>query len=116
MVVPQESARVFRSDGAYMITGGLGGLGLFLGGEDGRRGLRSDRAHLSLRSQIRRRRPQSSASAPPEPTSWWSAVTSQPATPRDRLVEAATATGLSAARSAACRGGGRGRHAEQHHR
>jgi polyketide synthase 5 len=29
-VVPQESARVFRSDGAYLITGGLGGLGLFL--------------------------------------------------------------------------------------
>jgi polyketide synthase 5 len=30
VVVPQESARVFRSDGAYLITGGLGGLGLFL--------------------------------------------------------------------------------------
>jgi polyketide synthase 5 len=30
VVVPQESARVFRSDGSYLITGGLGGLGLFL--------------------------------------------------------------------------------------
>ena len=30
VVVPQESARVFRSDGAYLVTGGLGGLGLFL--------------------------------------------------------------------------------------
>jgi acyl transferase domain-containing protein/acyl carrier protein len=30
VVVPPERARVFRSDGAYVITGGLGGLGLFL--------------------------------------------------------------------------------------
>ncbi|MDT5172467.1 MAG: polyketide synthase 5, partial [Mycobacterium sp.] len=30
VVVPQESARVFRTDGSYLITGGLGGLGLFL--------------------------------------------------------------------------------------
>jgi NADPH:quinone reductase-like Zn-dependent oxidoreductase/acyl carrier protein len=30
VVVPQESARVFRDDGAYLITGGLGGLGRFL--------------------------------------------------------------------------------------
>jgi acyl transferase domain-containing protein/acyl carrier protein len=30
VVVPHESARVFRSDGAYVVTGGLGGLGLFL--------------------------------------------------------------------------------------
>jgi polyketide synthase 5 len=29
-VVPPESAHVFRTDGAYLITGGLGGLGLFL--------------------------------------------------------------------------------------
>jgi polyketide synthase 5 len=28
--VPPEQARVFRGDGAYLITGGLGGLGLFL--------------------------------------------------------------------------------------
>ena len=30
MVVQPEQARVFRRDGAYIITGGLGGLGLFL--------------------------------------------------------------------------------------
>ena len=30
VVVPQEAARAFRNDGAYLITGGLGGLGLFL--------------------------------------------------------------------------------------
>ena len=30
MVVPPEQARAFRRDGAYLITGGLGGLGLFI--------------------------------------------------------------------------------------
>lgn len=30
VVVPPEQAQVFRRDGAYLITGGLGGLGLFL--------------------------------------------------------------------------------------
>ena len=30
VVVPPEQVPVFRSDGAYVITGGLGGLGLFL--------------------------------------------------------------------------------------
>ena len=30
VVVPPEQAPVFRRDGAYIITGGLGGLGLFL--------------------------------------------------------------------------------------
>ncbi len=30
VVVPPAQVRVFRSDGAYIITGGLGGLGLFL--------------------------------------------------------------------------------------
>jgi NADPH:quinone reductase-like Zn-dependent oxidoreductase/acyl carrier protein len=30
VVVPPEQARVFRADGAYIVTGGLGGLGLFL--------------------------------------------------------------------------------------
>ncbi len=32
-VVPPEQARVFRPDGAYIITGGMGGLGLFLAAE-----------------------------------------------------------------------------------
>jgi polyketide synthase 5 len=30
VAVPPEQARIFRGDGAYLITGGLGGLGLFL--------------------------------------------------------------------------------------
>ena len=30
VVVPPEQAPIFRGDGAYLITGGLGGLGLFL--------------------------------------------------------------------------------------
>ena len=30
VVVPPAQARVFRGDGAYIVTGGLGGLGLFL--------------------------------------------------------------------------------------
>jgi acyl transferase domain-containing protein/acyl carrier protein len=30
VVVPPEQAQIFRGDGAYVITGGLGGLGLFL--------------------------------------------------------------------------------------
>ncbi|QLL07794.1 sulfolipid-1 biosynthesis phthioceranic/hydroxyphthioceranic acid synthase [Mycobacterium vicinigordonae] len=33
VVVPPEQARVFRRDGAYVVTGGLGGLGLFLAGK-----------------------------------------------------------------------------------
>ena len=32
-VMPPEQAQVFRPDGAYIVTGGLGGLGLFLAGE-----------------------------------------------------------------------------------
>ncbi len=32
-VVPPEQAPVFRDDGAYIVTGGLGGLGLFLAAE-----------------------------------------------------------------------------------
>jgi acyl transferase domain-containing protein/acyl carrier protein len=38
VVVPAELAKVFRSDGAYIITGGLGGLGLFLATEMGKAG------------------------------------------------------------------------------
>ncbi|MCV7427777.1 sulfolipid-1 biosynthesis phthioceranic/hydroxyphthioceranic acid synthase [Mycobacterium montefiorense] len=32
-VLPPEQAPVFRKDGAYIVTGGLGGLGLFLAGQ-----------------------------------------------------------------------------------
>jgi polyketide synthase 3/4 len=37
-LVPPGLARVFRSDGAYIITGGIGGLGIFLAGEMARAG------------------------------------------------------------------------------
>ena len=37
VVVPPEQAQVFRGDGAYIITGGLGGLGLFLAEKMARR-------------------------------------------------------------------------------
>lgn len=30
VTLPPEQAQVFRPDGSYIITGGLGGLGLFL--------------------------------------------------------------------------------------
>src|SRR5690606_4484041 len=33
VVVPPEQASPFRSDGAYIVTGGMGGLGLYLAGE-----------------------------------------------------------------------------------
>ncbi|HWT49611.1 MAG TPA: SDR family NAD(P)-dependent oxidoreductase, partial [Mycobacterium sp.] len=33
VAVPPEQVRPFRADGAYIVTGGLGGLGLFLAGE-----------------------------------------------------------------------------------
>jgi NADPH:quinone reductase-like Zn-dependent oxidoreductase/acyl carrier protein len=33
VVVPPEQARIFRPDGSYIVTGGLGGLGLFLASE-----------------------------------------------------------------------------------
>ncbi|WAJ46836.1 sulfolipid-1 biosynthesis phthioceranic/hydroxyphthioceranic acid synthase [Mycobacterium sp. Aquia_216] len=38
VVVPPERASVFRGDGAYIITGGLGGLGLLLAAEMGKAG------------------------------------------------------------------------------
>ncbi|MGH3551406.1 MAG: sulfolipid-1 biosynthesis phthioceranic/hydroxyphthioceranic acid synthase, partial [Mycobacterium sp.] len=49
VVVPPEQARVFRSDGAYIITGGLGGLGLFLAEKMAAAGCR--RIVLTSRSQ-----------------------------------------------------------------
>ena len=49
VVVPPGQARVFRGDGAYIITGGLGGLGLFLAAEMATAGC--GRIVLSSRSQ-----------------------------------------------------------------
>jgi polyketide synthase 5 len=48
-VVPPAQARVFRRDGAYIITGGLGGLGLFLAEKTATAGC--GRIVLSSRSQ-----------------------------------------------------------------
>ena len=49
VVVPPEQARVFRSDGAYIVTGGLGGLGLFLAAKMSAAG--AGRIVLNSRSQ-----------------------------------------------------------------
>jgi polyketide synthase 5 len=49
VVVPPAQARVFRRDGAYVITGGLGGLGLFLAEQMAAAGC--GRLVLSSRSQ-----------------------------------------------------------------
>jgi len=78
VVVPQESARVFRTDGSYLITGGLGGLRALPCGEDGRRGLRSDRSHLALPARFAGAGRNRTQSAPREPTLWSNAATSQP--------------------------------------
>ncbi len=93
VVVPPEQARVFRRDGSYIITGGLGGLGLFLGAKMAAAGC--GRIVLNSRSQpkpealeeIARMR---AAGAQVE------VVTGDIAQSEtvDRLVAAATATGL----------------------
>ncbi|OBK19150.1 sulfolipid-1 biosynthesis phthioceranic/hydroxyphthioceranic acid synthase, partial [Mycobacterium asiaticum] len=49
VVLPPEQARAFRTDGAYVITGGLGGLGLFLAEKMANAG--AGRIVLSSRSQ-----------------------------------------------------------------
>ena len=49
VVVPPEQARVFRRDGAYIITGGLGGLGLFFASKMAEAGC--GRIVLTARSQ-----------------------------------------------------------------
>jgi len=49
VVVPPQQARVFRGDGAYIVTGGLGGLGLFLAEKIAAAG--AGRIVLSSRSQ-----------------------------------------------------------------
>ena len=53
VVLPPEQAPVFRSDGSYIITGGLGGLGLVPGREDGHGRRWPDRAHLPVRAHAK---------------------------------------------------------------
>ena len=97
----RADARVFRPDGAYVVTGGLGGLGLFLAGEMAAAGC--GRIVLNSRSAPNAGdaggdRP---ASAPPAPTSRWSCGDVAEPETAERLVAAATATGLPRARRAA---------------
>ena len=93
VVVPPEQAQVFRPDGAYIVTGGLGGLGLFLAAKMSAAG--AGRIVLNSRSQptpaaceeIGRMRASGTEVA---------IVTGDVACPEtvDRLVAEATATGL----------------------
>ena len=95
VVLPPEQAPVFRRDGAYIITGGLGWPWAVPRREDGQRRA-AGRIVLTSRSQPN---PEGAgdnraASARSAPTSWWSAATSPSASTAERLVAAATATGL----------------------
>ncbi len=93
VVVPPEQAQVFRSDGAYIVTGGLGGLGLFLAAKMSAAG--AGRLVLNSRSQ-----PTPEAAAEIERMrvagTEVEVVSGDIASPEtvDRLVAAASATGL----------------------
>ena len=96
VAVPPEQARVFRRDGAYIITGGLGGLGLFFASKMAvRRGAGCGRIVLTARSapnpkarQVIERLRKTGADIVVE-----CGNIAEPDT-ADRLVSAATATGL----------------------
>ena len=94
VVVPPEQAPVFRRDGAYLITGGLGGLGLFLAEKMAAAGC--GRIVLSSRSQ-----PEPAVLATIDRIRATGAdivvecADIAEAGTADRLVAAATATGLS---------------------
>ena len=81
VVVPPAQVQVFRGDGAYIVTGGLGGLGLFLAEKMAAAGC--GRIVLSSRSQPT---PETLETieriARSVPTSWWSAATSPIPAPR----------------------------------
>ena len=93
VVVPPEQAQVFRSDGAYIVTGGLGGLGLFLAGQMSSAGV--GRIVLNSRSQPK---PDALAHIARMRKSGTQieVVSGDIACPEtvDRLVSAATSTGL----------------------
>ena len=90
VVVPPEQARVFRGDGAYIITGGLGGLGLFLAekmaaagcgrivltsrSQPNAQGAGDDPAHPSDRCR-HRRRVRRHRRSPALRSGWWPAAT-----------------------------------------
>ena len=93
VVVPPERARVFRRDGAYIITGGLGGLGLFLAA--GMAAAGCGRIVLTARSQPTPRAKETIARirATGADIQVECGNIAEPATAA-RLVAAATATGL----------------------
>ena len=91
--VPPERVRAFRADGAYIVTGGIGGLGLFLAGEMagagcGRIVLNSRSAHNEQAQQAIERLRATGADIQVE-----CGDIAEPAT-AERLVTAATASGL----------------------
>ena len=51
VAVPPTRAQVFRKDGSYIVTGGVGGLGLVPGGRDGLGRLRPDHPDLALAAE-----------------------------------------------------------------
>ena len=115
VVVPPENAPVFRSDGAYLITGGLGGLGLFLAEWIAAGGC--GRIVLTSRSQPNAEAQKvidliraTGADIVVECGDIAEAGTA------DRLVATADGHRPSTVRRAARRGGGRGCRAHQHHR
>ena len=115
VVVPPSRFLCSGSDGAYIVTGGLGGLGLFLAEKMAVAGC--GRIVLTSRSPADRKAQEiveliraTGADIVVECGDIAAAGTAE------RLVAAATATGLPSARGAARRGGRRGRHAVQYHR
>jgi len=93
VVVPPERARVFRRDGAYILTGGLGGLGLFLASDMAAAGC--GRIVLTGRSEPTRKAQQTIARirATGADIEVICGNIAEPETARS-LVDAATATGL----------------------
>ena len=93
VVVPPQQAQVFRGDGAYIITGGLGGLGLFLAEKMAAAGC--GRIVLSSRSQptLKALETIELIRAIGADVVGHCGDIAEPGT-ADRLVQAATATGL----------------------
>ncbi|OBF77271.1 polyketide synthase [Mycobacterium sp. 852002-51613_SCH5001154] len=91
--VPPEEVRPFRADGAYIVTGGIGGLGLFLAGEMASRG--AGRIVLNSRSAPNEQARQAieRLRAGGADIAVECGDIAEPAT-ADRLVVSATATGL----------------------
>ena len=115
VAVPPAQARVFRRDGAYLITGGLGGLGLFLAEKMAAGRLRAHRAHVPLAADT-----QGAGDDRADPRD---RCRRRGGVRRHRRSQHRAAVGgqrdrhrAAGARCAACRGGGRGRHADQYHR